>query len=421
MVAFLGLIGGILLVLPRLQQHGKAVQEAIAAISQRAQEDFSGVRLLLAHARALAEVRTMARLSADYVGHNLRLVRARAVLGILIHGCLDAVVLGVLVAGGLEVASGSMTRGDLLAYLALLGVMVWPMTAAGWILASFHRAIAAADRVEEILAVEPEPTAGSRPGLTGHLEVRGLTFRYEGQDRPALSDVSFALAANQKLGLVGPIGSGKTTLLALILRLYDPPRGTVFVDGTDVLDIEPATLRRAFALAPQDPFLFSDTVAGNIRFGLSAPEPDTESSLTRAVQGADLDRDLVAFDAGLQTVVGERGITLSGGQKQRVSLARAMAAGRRALLLDDALSAVDYPTERRILARLAAQRGRQTLIVAAHRLSAVRDADSILVLEHGAVVDRGTHRELLERDGYYARAWRRQSEERALESERETA
>ena len=416
-IAFGALIAGVLLLLPRLQKSGRAAQEAIGAISQRAQEDFSGVRVLLAFARAREEVAEMRRLSQDYLGHNVVLARYRAQLHGLIHACLDVVVLGILVAGALEVAAGNMTRGELLEYLALLGVMVWPLLATGWILASFHRAVAAAERIEEIFALQPEPSGGESPELSGHLLVRGLTFRYEGQERPALVDLSFELRPDQKLGIVGPVGSGKSTLLALLLRLYDPPRGTILADGYDVLDLSPSTLRRTFALAPQDPFLFSDTIAGNIVFGTGGNEAPGRSGLADALHTADIEGDLARFESGLETVVGERGVTLSGGQKQRVSLARAMASDRQTLVLDDALSAVDHPTESRILTRLGQLRGERTLIVAAHRLSAVRDSDLILVLDQGRLVQSGTHDELLRQPGFYADSWRRQSEARALEGD----
>jgi ABC-type multidrug transport system fused ATPase/permease subunit len=287
----------------------------------------------------------------------------------------------------------------------------------GWILATFHRAVAAAERIEEVFETPPEPAGGARPDLRGQVSVQDLTFRYPGQDHPALAGVSFALEPGAKLGLVGPVGSGKSTLLALLLRLYDPPPGSVRVDGHDVLDLDPAVLRATFALAPQDPFLFSDTIAGNVRFGVGAAEAGSGDGLEvhAAVEVSALDRDLEQIQGGLEAVVGERGITLSGGQKQRVSLARALAANRAALVLDDTLSAVDYSTETTILERLRRARRGRTMIVASHRLTAVEDSDLILVLDQGSVVERGTHAELVRRGGWYADMWRRQQEHQALE------
>ncbi len=419
LLTFGGLFVGMRLLLPRLHRSSAAVQAAIGVISQRAAEDFAGIRVLLAFGRASGETATMRDLCQAYLGHNMDMARLRALINLLIHSMRDSVVLAVLVLGALEAIAGHLTIGELLQSLALLGAMVWPMLATGWLLATFHRAAAAADRLEQIFAVEPEAAGGQMVPLRGQIEVRDLSFTYEGETSPALANLSFELEPDRKLGIVGPVGSGKSTLLALLVRLYDPPRGTMFVDGIDVLDIDPRALRQAFAFAPQDPFLFSDTIAGNIEFGVDAAAGNDPMPTAGAVHAADLEVDLSGFDDGLQTVVGERGITLSGGQKQRVSLARALASQRRTLVLDDSLSAVDHGTERRILERLATLRGLHTVLVVAHRLSAVRDADLILVLDRGELRESGRHDELLGRSGFYAETWRRQSESQALEREQD--
>ena len=416
--SFTLLLISMLTVMPRLEKHSKAAQEAISAISQRSQEAFAGIRVLISFARGTDEVTRMRTLSRDYLGCNLRLVRLRALMDLLVQVFRNLVVLGALVLGARAAIRGEITLGGLFEFLLLLGAMVWPLISIGWILAAFHRAIAAAERIEEIFAIAPEAQTGITKDLQGEIEVRNLTFTYAGQMQPALRGVSFQLHPGQKLGLVGPVGSGKSTLLLLLLRLYEPPPGTIFVDGVDILALHPRTLRDHFALAPQDPFLFSDTIAGNVAFGNAGNLDAVPEFLHAAVADAALDSDLTAIQGGLEALVGERGITLSGGQKQRTSLARALASGRRALILDDTLSAVDVATERRILARLERHRGRTTLI-AAHRLSAVRDADLILVLERGEVTARGTHEELLKADGYYSDTWRRQQEEHALEGEAE--
>ncbi len=414
---FIGLQLCFRFLLPKLQKHSKAVQESIADISQRAAEDFAGIRVIQCFARARIEAKLMAEKSQEYRNHNLGLARLRAWINLAIHSCMELVVLTVLVGGATSVIAGELTIGELMQFLALLGIMVWPLLAIGWILASLHRAIAAADRIEEVFAASPESDKGESPTLAGHIVVRELSFSYPEQKEPALSDLSFELLPNQKLGITGPIGCGKTTLLALLLRLYDPPPGTIFVDGFDVLDLAPQALRRAFALAPQDPFLFSDTIEGNIDFGMSQDDPARRD---KAVWAAGLDQDIEGFELGLETIVGERGVTLSGGQKQRVSLARALASDRAALILDDTLSAVDHATEKRILQRLSEERGDRTLLIAAHRLSIVADADLIVVLEEGRLSTLGTHDELLHQGGYYADVWQRQCEESALEGGEET-
>lgn len=416
--SFTLLLISMLLLMPRLEKHSKAAQEAISAISQRSQEAFAGIRVLVSFARGNDEVKRMHALANDYLGCNLRLVRLRGLMDVLVQVFRNLVVLSALVLGALAAVRGDLTLGGLFEFLLLLGAMVWPLISIGWILAAFHRAVAAVERIEELFAVAPEAQTGLTPELRGEIEVRDLTFSYKGQRSPALSGISFTLAPGQKLGLVGPVGSGKSTLLLLLLRLYEPPRGTIFLDGHDVLTLHPRTLREHFALAPQDPFLFSDTIAGNVAFGNPGLTSAGAGPLATAVADAALEPDLATIQGGLEALVGERGITLSGGQKQRTSLARALASDRQALILDDTLSAVDVATERRILARLDRHRGR-TRLVAAHRLSAVADADLILVLEEGRIVARGTHAQLLASEGYYSDTWRRQQEEHALEGEPE--
>ncbi|MCA8943386.1 MAG: ABC transporter ATP-binding protein, partial [Planctomycetes bacterium] len=407
-VLLLGIAG----LMPGLQRNSKAVQESIADISQRASESFHGIRVLLAFARGDRATERIRELSEHYVDCNVRLATIRAWFNVLVHGCREIVILSVVVLGAVEVGRGNLTIGQLLSFFALLGAMVWPLIAIGWIVSSWHRAVSAAERIEEIFAIEPEPSTGERRELHGEIEVRGLTFTYPGSEQPSLRDVSFRIRPGQRVGVVGPIGSGKSTLLAILLRFYDPPRGSVFVDGVDVLDLHPASLRELFALAPQDPFLFSDTLVGNLRFGRADA---TDDEVGRLTEFASLERDLEALPDGQNTLVGERGVTLSGGQKQRVSLARALATDRRALILDDTLSAVDHATERRILESLKRARGGRTLIAVAHRLSIVEHSDLILVLERGRLTAQGTHGELIARPGYYADTWRRQREERELE------
>ncbi|MEZ5963788.1 MAG: ABC transporter ATP-binding protein [Planctomycetota bacterium] len=410
--------------MPRLQEASKRVQEAIGAISDRALEDFVGIRVLLTFARARHENARLTDLSQNYLEENVKLTRLRALYNLAIHVSTDCVTLAVLVVGGYEVVRGHLSTGELFQFLLLLGLVSWPLIAIGWILATYPRARAAMARIEEIFAQELEPGAAASgavagaavgaPALRGDLEVRGLTFSYPGRTGPALRDVSFDLRAGQRLGLVGPVGCGKSTLVALLLRLYEPPPGTIFVDGHDVLALDPRALRRTFAVAPQDPFLFTDTIAANVRFG--ALDGVAAERVDAAVHASALEQDLPDLQQGLDTVVGERGVTLSGGQKQRLSLARALCSDRPALVLDDTLSAVDHATERRILDRLRVACAGRTTLVASHRLSAVAEADLILVLDDGKVVQRGTHRTLLAQPGAYARYHRLQTEADALET-----
>jgi ATP-binding cassette subfamily B protein len=417
--AFAALLIAMMILMPRLQKFSKAVQEDIAAISHHAQESFGGIHVLFHFAKASVFGKRFDELNETYVRDNMAMTRFRALVNLFVHLCTDLVILTVLVLGAIEVIGGRLTTGGLFQFIILMGFLVWPLIAMGWILGTVHRARSAADRIEEVLATVPESTGGKTVELRGDLSVRDLTFCYPGEETNALQNVDFELPAGQKLGLVGRVGSGKSTLLHLILRLYDPPRGTIFIDGHDVLDLDLSCLRQMFAFAPQEPFLFSDTVSDNVRFGLrnsSSPESDREAVFA-AVRSSALEQDVESLSEGLETIVGERGVTLSGGQKQRVALARALVADRGTVMLDDTLSAVDHQTEVRILDRLREARTDRTLIIASHRLSAIADADLILVLHDGEVVERGDHKALVRRDGEYARAWCLQREERALGGE----
>lgn len=411
-VAVFGLLFlGFRSVMPRLHAWSKKSQEAIAEISQRAQEDFAGIRVVHQFAIAGRERAAMATRNRRFLLANLRQVRLRALLNALVHTTGGAVTLAVLVVGGYEVIAGAITIGQLFQFISYLALMIFPLEILGWVLAMMPRAQAAGERVAELFEVEPESASGLTPELRGRLRVERLTFAYPGTDRPALEDVSFVLEPGQKLGLTGPIGSGKSTLLALLLRLYDPPRGAIFIDDHDILDLAPATVRALFALAPQEPFLFSDSVAQNVAFG---HDDASAAHVDAAIEAAALDQDLSQLSSGLETLVGERGVTLSGGQKQRVSLARALLSDRPGLLLDDTLSAVDTTTEHRILRGLDDQRRGRTVVVATHRLSVTADADLILVLDDGKVQARGDHATLLREVGLYATAWRLQTESATL-------
>ncbi len=416
-LACMGVFGALFVamrvLLPRLHKWSKASQEAIGQISQRAQEDFAGIRVVQQFAAVERERAAMATKNRRFLLANLRLVRLRSLLNAMSHSTSGVVLLSVLVVGGHQVVSGKLTIGQLFQFTGYLSLMTFPLEILGWTLATMPRAYAAGIRIAELFEVAPENTSGATPPLLGRLRVEHLTFTYPGAARPSLQDVSFTLEPGQKLGLIGPVGSGKSTLLALLVRFYDPPRGTVFLDDHDVLDLAAGSVRALFALAPQEPFLFSDTVAANVGF---ARADAIEESVAAAVAAAALDQDLPQLHEGLGTLVGERGVTLSGGQKQRVSLARALLSDRPGLLLDDTLSAVDPVTERRILRGLDEERRGRTMLVASHRLSVVADADLILVLEAGAVRERGDHHTLLRSHGLYAQAWRRQNEAAALES-----
>jgi ATP-binding cassette subfamily B protein len=310
-----------------------------------------------------------------------------------------------------------MTVGELVAFNAYLVMLGWPMIAFGWVTNLLQRGMASWKRLLEVLDQTPaigDEAAGEPPArIEGTIEFRNVTFAFG--DATILRGVSFVVPAGTTTAVVGPTGSGKSTLLNLLVRLHDPPPGTVFIDGVDVRHLPLRVLRGAIGFVSQEPFLFSTTLAENIAFGARGDQV-ARDRLVDVAAIARLDKDLAQFPAGYDTMVGERGITLSGGQKQRVAIARALAIEPRILVLDDALSAVDTHTEEEILHRLlAAVRGRTSIIVS-HRVSTIRHAQQIIVLHEGRVAERGTHDELLRLDGFYADLYRKQLLEEELKA-----
>ncbi len=418
LVPLLAILLFVKLLSPSIFRRTRAVQDRTGDLSARAQESFAGARVVRAYATEHVEIEAFRAANQGLLTETLGLARVRAWMTAGLYVLGGAAELVVLVMGGTLAIEGRITAGDLLAYLAWVSMLIWPMISVGWVVSALQRSAAAAARIEEVLTAEPEadtlgPPLAAPERIAGRISVRGLTFTYPGADRPALTEVNVELPAGGTLALVGPVGSGKSTLLRLLSRLYEPPPGSVFLDDLDVTRLPLARLRAAVASVPQDAFLFSETLAANLAYATAAAP--TRERVLEAALTAGLAHDLETLPHGIDTVVGERGVTLSGGQKQRATLARALLRESPVLLLDDALSAVDTQTEEAVLERLAGLFGRRTALIAAHRLSTVRHATHILVLDEGRVVEQGSHQELLQRGGWYARTHAAQSAERALE------
>ncbi len=402
----LPLLSLVMLRFGRLVHHRfTAVQEAFSRLSERVQESFSGIRVVKAYGDEASEFAQFASRAGESRDENIRLGRLWGMFEPLIGGLALASMAILIGSGGRMVVQGRVSLGEFVAFFSYLHTLIWPMMAAGWVVNIMQRGTASMDRLQALFRTPPDIVDGPLDvPVTPSLEVRGLSFSYPTSQTPALRDISFKIPPGSTLGIVGRTGSGKTTLVELIMRLYDPPPGTVFIGGIDVRELRLSRLRSLFGYVPQETFLFAMSIADNIAFGVDGCPRDRIRSLAERVA---LSEEIASFPNGLDTLVGERGVTLSGGQKQRVAIARALALEPAILVLDDALSSVDTETEAAILSRLAARGGRTTILIA-HRIATVRRADLILVLDRGRLVDAGTHEELVRRGGFYADMFRMQ-------------
>lgn len=410
----------------------EGIQEQFSSLSTMVQENLTGVRIVRAYVQERAQAVQFDGMNREYMARNMGLAKVAGLFHPILALFSGVAMVIVVWFGGLEVMAGRLSVSDFIEFGIYLQMLIWPLIALGWVVNLFQRGAASMGRINKIMTTEPEIRSPEEPvpliEPRGEIEFRGVSFRYPGTERLVLDDVSFTAAAGQTVAVVGPTGSGKSTLLALLPRTYDPTEGEILLDGVPLTSYDLVELRRVIGMVPQDPFLFSATIRDNIALGLGleervtrrtpeGPSEDPDQAVAEAARIAQLDESIQGFPKGYDTLLGERGINLSGGQKQRATLARAVARDPTVLILDDALSAVDTHTEARILDDLKGVMKGRTSFIISHRVSAVMDADLILVLDEGRIVERGRHADLVALGGTYATLLRRQMLERDLESE----
>jgi ATP-binding cassette subfamily B protein len=400
----------------------EAIQAQLSEVSAVVQEALSGVRVVRAYRQEAHEIARFHRANEEYLRRNRVLIRLQGAFYPSMTLFLGLGSLLVLWLGGREVIRGRITLGGFVAFNGYLVMLSWPMIAFGWVTNILQRGFASWGRILHVLDQVPAisdaavTALGRTAPLDGAIEVRNLTFTYPGSHTPVLSDISLRIEPGHTVAFVGATGSGKSTLIGLLPRLHDPPPGAVTIGGVDIREMPLSRLRGAIGFVPQEPFLFSDTIEENVAYGVPREAKELDQRVRAAAAVARLDKDAADFPLGYTTAIGERGITLSGGQKQRTALARAIMVDPRILILDDSLSAVDTYTEEEILSRLRGVMRQRTSIIVSHRISTVRDADQIFVLEDGRIVERGHHGQLVARDGVYAAMYRKQLLEEELQA-----
>ncbi|MCD4829508.1 MAG: ABC transporter ATP-binding protein/permease [Candidatus Cloacimonetes bacterium] len=399
----------------KMHKRFREVQTAFADMSGEVQESISGIRVVKAFVQEENSVKSMARHAYTYVKSNIALVRLHATFHPFMILIISVSMGIVMVFGGRSVIRGDISIGGYVAFSSYLGLLAWPMIAIGWIVNMYQRGTASLKRLNEIFNIEPEivdeDVDATITSIRGAVEVCNLEFRYRPETPVIFDGIDFSLQAGHTLAIVGRTGCGKSTLVNLLARVYNPPRDTFYIDGHDIYKIPLDVLRRYVVMVPQEIFLFGDTLAANIAFGM--PQASRED-IEKVAKMARVHDDIIDFEKGYDTIVGERGVTLSGGQKQRIAMARAFLMDPSVLVLDDSLSAVDTKTEKEILEQIVRVRQGKTTIMIAHRISSIQHADQTIVLENGKVIERGGHAELIASKGIYSYLWEKQQIEEKL-------
>ncbi len=397
-----------------LHRRFERVQASFSSLTERVRENLSGMRVVKAYVQESNERERFSQASSDYVEKNMQLVRIWGAFFPLIMFFANLGVAIVLLFGGRQVILNYISVGDFVAFIYYLDILIWPMMGIGWVTNLLERGSASMGRINRILQTAPEIEYS--PGdveIRGKIEFKDLTFSYDQGTPPVLQGINLSIQPGECVAIVGRTGAGKSTLVSLIPYLFDPGEGKLFIDGREIRSIPVKGLRRAIGYVPQDTFLFSDTIRENIAFGKLNVE---EGRIHQVAQIAGIHQEILEFPQGYDSVIGERGVTLSGGQKQRLAIARALLIDPQILILDDALSSVDTDTEEEILQNLRQAIKGKTTIVISHRLSTIKDADRIFVLDEGKIVEEGTHQELLASGGLYSRIYKKQQIEEEFES-----
>ena len=398
----------------------RAVQESFAILSGKVQETISGIRIVKAFCQEKTELKKIDDVSHDFVNQNIALAKIAGVFHPFMGFIVSISMIITIYFGGKSAIRGEISVGGFIAFFQYLGMLVWPMIAIGWIVDIYQRGTASLKRLNEIFEIKPEIDDVFADERITHLEgkilFQNLFFRYSDNLPLIFKDITAGIEVGKTLAIVGPTGCGKTTLIELLVRIYNPPRNSIYVDDYELYTIPLNVLRRDIVLVPQDIFLFSESIADNIRLG----NPDaSDEEVFEAARIAQVYDEIMEFEQKFETVVGERGVTLSGGQKQRVAIARALLTNPNILILDDALSAVDTKTERRILNRLIEIRKGKTTLIIAHRISSLQHSDLIIVINEGIIAEQGTHQNLLAKGGLYKDLYEKQRIRARLEGEEE--